>query len=97
MTNPELNAEIKAALLENPHVAEVLSVRSFAPSGAEFIGIRVSLTDVQTAADFMPVIATLRNRVREFLPTANIFIEPDVSGPRQPTLNTEAIVIRASE
>lgn len=95
VTNPELNAQIKAALLESPSVGQVHTVRSFQVAGAEFVGVRVSLVGVTVATDIMPVIATLRARIREIVPTAVIFIEPDVNAERSFDLSTEAIVIRS--
>lgn len=95
MTNPDLNNRIRDALLEDPNVAEVHTVRSFDVAGAEFVGARVSVAGAQTALDIMPVIATLRARIREVVPTATIFIEPDVTGGRTFDLTTEAIVIRS--
>ncbi len=93
----QLNDQIRDALQTDPHVESVQAVRSFEVSGAPFVGVRVGLKAIASTYDLMPVLANIRSRIRQIVPTGNIFIEPDITEGRGVELPTEAIVIRSAD
>ena len=97
MSNPTLAAQIREALLTSAYVNEVVQVRTVEVDGeVDIVGVRVSITNIDSLYSLPPVIAALRGLVREHLPKANaIFIEPDVTEPRRTEVPTESIVIRS--
>lgn len=95
MTTPDFSSQIEMALLESPAVAEVLAVRVAGGDAADLIGVRVSVLGASAAGDLLPIVATLRARIREIAPSAEIFIEADPTVARGHDLSTEAIVIRS--
>lgn len=97
MTNTELSSQIEMALLESPVVAQVLAVEVGAVDDRQLVAARVSVLGAATAEDIMPIIATLRARVRELAPDAEVFIEVDATAARSHDLSTEAIVIRSMD
>ena len=95
--NPELAAHIRELLLENPHVGEVLQVRSVeVDDRVTLVGVRVSVLNLPQVLDLPPVLAQLRALVREAAPHAEaIFVEPDVTERHNVHVSTESIVIRS--
>ncbi|RRJ85991.1 hypothetical protein EG850_10650 [Gulosibacter macacae] len=94
MSNPTLTAEIREALLTSMFVDEVVQVRTTPAEGApDVVGVRVALTNVDDLYSLPPVIAELRQLVREAAGGVEaVFIEPDVTAPQRETVTTEAIV-----
>ena len=96
MTNPTQNDRIREALLSSPHVDEILEIRTASTDGElDFVGVRVSLTNVGDVYALPPVIADVRHRVRSSVPEVKaVFVEPDVIGKDRTSVSTESIVFR---
>lgn len=97
VSNPALAAQIREALLTSAYVNEVVQVRTVEVEGeVDVVGVRVSLANVDSLYSLPPVLAVLRQLIREVLPKVNaIFVEPDVTEPRRTEVPTESIVIRS--